>query len=468
MVDLDCRKSPRAVRLPPAVSVPDFARLERDNDLNLTSALTLNWPPEESATALTKLVVPLLAAYGSPRIDGATDADGDGLALVWEDARTRLTLRLPYESNPIVFRAENRAGPDTADVHAAEVFDLTQRKARLEAGRPLTWLPRFLQLPEIRLGLTKKQVLDGLPRKDSIEQRNLDGDLTLIFRDDPPADAKYSVRQMFLRFGRDDRLTEIRVRYQEGPGKPDEHHKSLLGALKEVGGEPLTLPAPWAGLWPDLPAQNPKPTLYRWADDVTVLTCQRDGGGAEATLRDWPAGLTPDQIGEALPPLHFCDEGAGGVRLGMTRADLAAKFPNPKPLENEDAVAVAAPADSPYETLAVWFDAGKVVRVVAQHKVQPTNAADVAAKLKEAWGRDFDRLGACAVWTPLRGRSCKLTAGTTIRCACECWLSKPPRGRACSLNGATGPWRSGEIFLLDSSGCPRAGRAMIASPGDFI
>ena len=199
---------------------------------------------------------------------------------------------------------------------------------------------------------------------------------------------------MFLRFGRDDRLAEIRVRYQEGPGKPDDHHQSLLAALKAVGGEPRISPAPWAGLWSDLPAQEPKPALYRWADDVTLLTCQRDGGGAEAILRDWPAGLTPDQVEEALPPLLFCDVGAGGVLLGQTRAEVYAKFPNPKPIENEDAVAVAAPADGPYETLAVWFDAGKVVRMVAQHKAQPADAADASTKMKEAWARDFDRLGA--------------------------------------------------------------------------
>ena len=35
---------------------------------------------------------------------------------------------------------------------------------------------------------------------------------------------------MFLRFAADDRLTEIRVRYQEGPARPDEHRPSLLAA----------------------------------------------------------------------------------------------------------------------------------------------------------------------------------------------------------------------------------------------
>jgi len=97
---------------------------------------------------------------------------------------------------------------------------------------------------------------------------------------------------------------------------------------------------------------------------------------------------------EALPPLRFCDEGAAGVLLGQARADVLKRFPNHKPLENEDAVALAASAESPYETLAVWFDADKVTRIVAQHKVKPRDAADVTAKMQEAWARDFGRLGA--------------------------------------------------------------------------
>ena len=193
---------------------------------------------------------------------------------------------------------------------------------------------------------------------------------------------------------------------RKAPASPTSITSRCSAVLKEVGGEPLTLPAPWAGLWPDLPPQEPKPALYRWADDVTVLTCQRDGGGAEATLRDWPAGLTPDQVGEALPPLHFCDEGAAGVAAGQDPRRSGQRSSRiPSRWRTRTASRVAAPADGPYETLAVWFDAGKVVRVVAQHKAQPTNAADVAAKLKEAWGRDFDRLGALrrqdGAWGPV-------------------------------------------------------------------
>jgi hypothetical protein len=406
VVELDCRKGPGVLRLPILDPAPDSAVLERDHDFNLTSSLTARWPADEMPTAATKLAVPLLASYGSARIEGVAAPEGDYLAFLWEDARTRLTLRLPYETNSPAFKVENRLGSEAADalVRAAEIYDQAQRKARLEAGQPLRWLPRSQQLPEIQLGMTKKQVQDNLPRRASIDQQNLKGDLSLIFHDEPAPGATYFVRQMFLRFSPDDRLSEIRVRYQEGPSKPEDHHPALLTALKKAGGEPRVLPAPWAGLWADLPPQEPKPALYRWTDDVTVLTCQRDGGGAEVILRDWPAAQTAEQATEALPPLRFCDEGAAGVLLGQSRADVLKRFPKYKALENEDGVAVAG--DGPYETLAVWFDSGKVVRVVAQHEAKPANAADVTAKMQEAWIRDFDRLGALrrqdGAWGPVQ------------------------------------------------------------------
>jgi len=394
IVERDLRKSSSAVRLPIVNPAPSRAALQREKDQNLTSSFALSWPLDEMPTAATQLAVPLVGAYGSPRIDGVADPDGDYVAFVWEDARTRLTLRLPYESNGPMLTAENRPSSDGADARAAETFDLSGRKARWDAGKPLRWLPRSRELPEIQLGMTRKQVLDNLPRKASIIQQNLGGGLSLLFRDAPASEATFFVRQMFLRFGPDDRLAEIRVRYQEGPARPDEHHLSLLAALKKSGGEPQSLPAPWAGLWADLPEREPKAALYRWADDTTLLTCQRDAGGAEVTLRDWPAGVTAEQAAEALPPLRFCDDGTAGVLLGQTRADVLKRFPNHKPVENEDAIALAPSADSPYETLAVWFDADKVTRIVAQHKARPREAAEVTTKMQEAWARDFDHLGA--------------------------------------------------------------------------
>ena len=38
-------------------------------------------------------------------------------------------------------------------------------------------------------------------------------------------------------------------------------------------------------------------------------------------------------------------------------AEVLKRFPNHKSLENEDAIALAAPASNLYETLAVWFEA---------------------------------------------------------------------------------------------------------------
>ncbi len=295
VVERDLRKSPNAVHLPVVLPTPGHAALRRDKDQNLTSSFAVRWPQDETLTAVTKLVAPLAGAYGSPRIDGAADSEGDYLAFVWEDARTRLTLWLPYESNNPMLTAENRPGAE-ASVQAAEAFDQARRQARLKADKPLRWLPRSRELPEVQLGMTKKQVLDNLPRKASIIQQKLGGDLSLLFRDEPAPEATFFVRQMFLRFAPDGRPAEIRLRYQEGPGRLDEHHLSLLAALKKVGGEPESLTAPWTGLWADLPPREPKAALYRWADDVTLLTCQlrrrrRRGDAARlAGRRDGGAG----------------------------------------------------------------------------------------------------------------------------------------------------------------------------------
>ena len=315
---------------------------------------------------------------------------------------------MPYEAE----RADvpgrepaRRRSPAEARLHAAEAFDQARRQARLKNGNALQWLPRWQHLREIQLGMTKKQVQDNLPHKASIDVQNIGGDLSLIFHDGPAPTRRTSSVRCFCASAPTTGWTRSACAIRKAPPRPTIITRRLLSVLKNAGGEPTPQPAPWAGLWSDLPPQEPKPAIFRWTDDVTVLTCQRDGGGAEVMLREWPADKTLDQLDDVLPPLRFCDEGAAGVTLGQSRADVLKKFPAHKALENEDGVALAAPADGPYETLAVWFDAGKVVRVVAQHQAKPANAADVTAKMQEAWTRDFDRLGALrrqeGAWGPV-------------------------------------------------------------------
>jgi hypothetical protein len=52
------------------------------------------------------------------------------------------------------------------------------------------------------------------------------------------------------------------------------------------------------------------------------------------------------------------------------------------------------PTASPYDVLLVWYEGGKVSRLIARHRnPKPLPPAEVGTALQEAWSRDLDRLG---------------------------------------------------------------------------
>jgi hypothetical protein len=217
------------LRQPVAAPAPTSAALRRAHDADLSASLQLGWGADARGAAAVKVALALWAAYGPARVETIADPDGDALALVWEDARTRLTLRLPYDPEAPEFLAEDvRGGDPAARLREAEAFDQAQRKARLDAGKPLARLPRWQHLPGVTLGLTRAQALDALPKKASVRRLDLGADVSLVFNDDPPKDAPFAARQVFLRFGPDDRLAEIRMRCQEAPAA-DDKRPALLG-----------------------------------------------------------------------------------------------------------------------------------------------------------------------------------------------------------------------------------------------
>jgi hypothetical protein len=211
----------------------------------------------------------------------------------------------------------------------------------------------------------------------------------VLFLTEGPGDAAFHARQLFVRF-RDGRVAEVRARYQEGSRPGAAKSPSLLAALKRApNGAPEQQPAPWAGLWADLPVQRPAPVLYRWQDDLTELTYQRDAGGSEVIVRERAAG---DE--ESLPPLRFCGRGVNGCGLGDARSDVLRRWKATQPPVVNGAEVLGQPATSPYDLLLVWSENGRVTKVVARHRSPaPLRPQDVGAALQEAWGRDVDRLG---------------------------------------------------------------------------
>lgn len=384
----------------PAAEYPiTTALLRREPGEDLVAALALQWPADQSINALNRLVLPLWAAYGPSRIEGTQDPAGDRLVLTWENSTTRLKLRLPFDESSPELIAEDSRGPSALKerAEAAAKLDRQERKERIAAGKPRTRLSRSVALTEhgidnLRLGMTRQQVQAELPASRSIRLLLIEGGVSVLFLNEPQPTASHWPRQLLIRFGADDRVAEIRVRYQDGQHAPG---KSKLGLLETINkkpyGAPTSLPSPWAGLWTDLPAGRP-PLLYRWLDDITCLTYQHDKGGSEVAVRDCPL---ENPLGVALPPLVFCRRGLEGCSLGETPSDLRKRWQVSKPLLTANGAEVLVPpAGSPYDVLLVWYEGDKVSRLIARHREPKTlKSEQITGALQQAWGADFDHLG---------------------------------------------------------------------------
>jgi hypothetical protein len=375
------------------------ARLSREPNQDLLATLALLWAPDQDANALNRLALPLWAAYGPSRFESAEDSGGGRFLLTWENATTRLSLRLPFDEESPQLLIEDSRGPAALKerAEAAVQFDRRERQERLTAGKPRTRLSRSVSLSEhgidnLKLNMTREQVQAALPGSRSVRVLPLADGVNILFLNEPPPTAAYWPRQLFIRFGADNRVAELRVRYQDGPHAPTKEAPGLFETLrKKAKSAPASLPAPWAGLWTDLHAAKP-PIQHRWLDDTTCLTYQHDTGGSEVTLRDCP----PDRpAGIELPPLAFCDRGVEGCSLGDTLTDVRKRWQVSKPLlASNGAEVLALPANSPYDVLLVWHEGDKVSRLIARHREpQKVTFEQLGAALQQAWAQNFDHLG---------------------------------------------------------------------------
>ncbi len=384
---------------PVAKPLPCAVVLTREADANLLASLSIRWSNEENKHALARLLVPLWCAYGGARMEGIDDDRGGHLAFTWEDAQTRYTMRLPYvDTLPPELIVTDRRGADAINSRAnvTATFDFDQRKARFTANKPQERLPRWLYLNQVRLGMTRAETVTALPKRETLHTVEIADGLNVLVLLDPPKDVTHWAKQMFVRFapGEGGRVAEIRVRYQEGPAAPGPQTPGLLDHLRRPpNGEPETLVSAWNDIWTDLPAKKFKPVLYRWLDDRTVMTFERDAAGSEVTIRDCPL---EQPLGRPLPPLQFCSRGLPGLPLGDGRAAVLQQWKIEKPPTNADGSVDLGegPADSPYDAVTVWFDKDKVARIVARHRAKAgLQKSEVAAGLQEFWSSNVDRLG---------------------------------------------------------------------------
>jgi hypothetical protein len=378
------------VKNPLVKASPTFAVLKKDSGGDATGSFSLNFDREGDQAPLHQLALPLWQAYGPMRFDNLEDEKTSSLVLAWEDGPTRYSLLLPNaEDRPIEFVAHNgRGGKETKPDGAS--FDLAERKARIDAGKPLTRLPR--QLEDVRLGQTKEQALSALPRRDSVLKQTFADGTGVTLAGEGSKSAEVLARQVLFRLDAAGKVAEVRVRYEAGPAaKPNEWPAAFLASWKKNAGEPATSPAPWAEIWGDPPAKKP-PSLLTWQDDLTRMTFYCDGGVADLTLRDCPVDH-PE--GAPLSPFECLPRGPADCLLGTAKADLLKSSPAAKPESTVDLV-LYPPKNSRYDAYLIWFEGDKVSRVVARHraaKADSSNPAKIDKALTDAWGRDLQAFG---------------------------------------------------------------------------
>jgi hypothetical protein len=343
----------------------------------------------QSLPGLAEMALPLWEEFGTGRLAGEENQAGHHLTLVWEDARTRVVFRVPHEkAEAPLLEVRDRTPKDALAGHAARVAanDRTERQARFGRKKVFFRLPRARE--NIRLGMTRGEVRDALPNGEGVVAREIPGGLGVVLRGAPEEGAPHVAREIFVRFGPEDRAAEIRVRYANFHDL-----RKLLTKISRRGGAPAEGPGPWARVWtPPFARRKPAPLLYSWHDDVTWVTCQRDSEGLELTLRDCPL---EHPEGVPLPPFRCLPLGPGACRLGMTKASLLKEY-NASQAEFHQGVLVLLPPKGPYDQIFVRFDQrGTATQITARYKrtLGSAGPAEMAAAVRQAWGEMVEELG---------------------------------------------------------------------------
>jgi hypothetical protein len=373
---------------------PAAAALQRDRDHDVVASLRLTWSPDLNAEAAGNLLPLFFALYGPSALEGVENSSSAHLHLRWEDERTRAELQLPHDDHAPLLIVEDRYPAERRAERARLVHqaDENERQARLKEGKALRRLKRTpgqvndMPLDNLHLGQGRTEALASLPHGRGYRLKTVPGGVSLLNTNVPQPGDVFWARQVLVRFDSQDKVSEIRVRYQEGLA-PAKKGAALLDRLNAApAAQPEALSAPWAGLWADLPAPGPRPTLLRWQDDFTIRTYQRDATHSEVVWRERQAGVQP--------PWRFVHQGPAGCSLGDTKEQVEQVLKAPAAASGGASV-YRQKKSSPYEMLMVWYTGGRASRIVAVHRKRTrTDANELATALQQAWARDLDALGA--------------------------------------------------------------------------
>ncbi len=375
---------------------PETVLLLRNTQADVLDVFEMAWASADNEHALDRLLPSLWDDFGPGVLEEVEDQAGAYLAYRWQDATTRVMLRLAFDDRGPVFCVKDTQGADklASRAKAARERDEKERLARVEAGKPEVRLARSpgvvndFSLAGLRLGQSKAEAEKALPAGRSYRGKAVPGGVSVVVLTAPDKNAPVWARQVLVRYDQG-KVSEVRVRYQTGPGRARKGDSMLERLSDAKAGAPESLPPRWNGLWSDLP--TPGRIVYqRWRDDQTVRTYQQDAGGIEVVWMD----RRPGEDNLEPPAWQFLERGAPSCRLDDPRSALEATLGGPA-AHAGDAAVYRQPASSPYEMVLVWYDGGRVSRLQAVHRARPAGVKpqDVAQALATAWGRQVDKLG---------------------------------------------------------------------------
>src|SRR5262249_5788158 len=106
------RIAPSHVTNPLPALTPTEALLKQEAGQDLAGALTVRYAVVSGGLPpLHEIAAPLWAKLGAAQMEAVADATGGHLALLWGDAQTACTLRLPFDhSRPAEFEISHRQG----------------------------------------------------------------------------------------------------------------------------------------------------------------------------------------------------------------------------------------------------------------------------------------------------------------------------------------------------------------------
>ena len=173
-------------------AIPAKVTVERAGSQDATGRAMFSYAGTGGAVPLHETALRLWAQGGPAQINTEEDANGGHLVLAWNDARTRITLRMPYaDGQSLDLEAQDVSGTDPAR-RATEVaaFDRRERQARLAAGTALTRLPRHLDFEGVQLGGGRAQVMQSLPRGENVAKQILPDGVMVTFVGATPRSAR--------------------------------------------------------------------------------------------------------------------------------------------------------------------------------------------------------------------------------------------------------------------------------------